>query len=161
MSDEPLAFHLPLSLFQGFQSLKLILSIIKVKQRKFWSLQVLFGEEMSWKESGDTRHSGWSSRKKTTVGSEKYLWSCGAKCSAKWEMIALEGPRKFSKIYGNQTTGYSISFGKCWVKFAYWWTWGQNRIGPHDHDRMSQHGWQQLDYLGLISTDVAPTHIIY
>lgn len=43
MSDEPLALHLLLPLFQGRHSL--IFSIKSVKEGKLWPLQVLFGDE--------------------------------------------------------------------------------------------------------------------
>lgn len=44
MSDEPLALHLLLPLFQVCHSIKLTFSILSVNEQKLWSLQVLFGD---------------------------------------------------------------------------------------------------------------------
>ena len=89
MSDEPLALHLPLPLFQGWHSL--ILSIKSVKEGKLWPLQVLLGDE----RIGTLGTLGEENLcEKTTLSSEKYFWGCGTTyyTMGKWEMIALEVP---------------------------------------------------------------------
>lgn len=75
MSDEPPALHLLLPLFQGRHSVKLLLSLLSVKERKLWSSQVLFGEDVLERIRGHLAL--WAKKilsKKTTLSSEKYLW---------------------------------------------------------------------------------------
>lgn len=81
MTEEPLALHLLLPLFQACHSVKLTLSILSVNERKLWSLQVLFGEDILERIRGHLAL--WAKkilRKKTTLRSEKYAWGCGGKC---------------------------------------------------------------------------------
>lgn len=71
MCEEPLALHSPLSLFQGFQSLKLTLSIISVKENsglyKFNLERACL--ERNWGTLGTLGEGKF--KKKTTFGSEK------------------------------------------------------------------------------------------
>lgn len=71
MCEEPLVLHSPLSLFQGFQSLKLTLSIVSVKENsglyKFNLERACL--ERNWGTLGTLGEGKF--KKKTTFGSEK------------------------------------------------------------------------------------------
>lgn len=159
MSDEPLALHLPLPLFQGWHSL-----ILSIKSVKEWEIMAFASSTWGWKNR-DTWHSG---RRKFMWKDHTQLWKI---LLGLWNNILHNGkvgndcswsPLKFKVYKNHKELNITFLWGKCSESSLH--TGGsraKRELALMPLTKRANTAGGQLHHLWLISTDVAPIHITY